>query len=545
MTALEGTDRLRVLIQTGIAINSELSLDGVLERIVEAAARVTDAHYAALGVIDRAGTGLERFVTHGMTDEVETQIGEPPHGRGILGVLIQDARNLRLHKLSEHPRSVGFPPGHPPMNTFLGVPILLRGVAYGNLYLTEKDGGGDFTDEDEEMVSLLAAQAAVAVENARLYESATSWSQQLESLNEIGGALVGELELGPLLDLVTSRLRELISARLVAIALPAGDALRIAAADGEGAADLEAITSLEHDSKTGRVLERGRSERIDSLLEDPEVNQDIARRLGASTGLYVPLLARERPIGVLVAHDKMGPDPRFSSADLRLAEQFANRAAIAVDLSRRVARDALRRVVSGQELERRRLARELHDETGQALTSILLGLRAVEEAAGPDDMRTAASNLRELVVGTLQDVRRLAVQLRPKALDDFGLVAAVERLVQTFSEATAIRVDFEAQLGVGRLPAEVETTLYRIVQEALTNIVKHAGASRVSILLVRRSGTATVVIEDDGQGFDQAELREEGMGIIGMRERVELHEGRLTVESTPGSGATLAAEVPL
>jgi signal transduction histidine kinase len=545
MTAREGTDRLRVLVETGIAINSELSLDGVLERIVEAAARVTDARYAALGVIDRAGTGLERFVTHGMTDAVEKQIGDPPHGRGILGVLIRDAHNLRLHDLSEHPRSVGFPAGHPPMHTFLGVPILLRGVAYGNLYLTEKDGGGDFTDEDEELVSLLAAQAAVAVENARLYESATSWSQQLESLNEIGGALVGELELSPLLDLVATRLRELIGARLVAIALPAGAGLRIAAADGEGAADLAAFDSLERDSKTGRVLERGRSERIDSLLEDPEVNQDVTRRLGASTGLYVPLLARERPIGVLVAYDKMGPDPRFSSADLRLAEQFANRAAIAVDLSRRVARDALRRIVSGQELERRRLARELHDETGQALTSILLGLRAVEEAGSSDEMGTAASNLRELVVGTLQDVRRLAVQLRPKALDDFGLVAAVEHLVQTFSEATAIRVDLEAQLGDKRLPAEVETTLYRIVQEALTNIVKHAEASRVSILLVRRGGSATVVIEDDGQGFDPAELREEGMGIIGMRERVELHDGRLTIESTPGAGATLVAEVPL
>jgi signal transduction histidine kinase len=545
MTAREGTDRLRVLVETGIAINSELSLDGVLERIVEAAARVTDAHYAALGVIDRAGTGLERFVTHGMTEELEKEIGDLPHGGGILGVLIRDAHNLRLHNLSEHPRSVGFPPGHPPMHTFLGVPILLRGVAYGNLYLTEKAGGSDFTDEDEELVSLLAAQAAIAVENARLYESATSWSQQLESLNEIGGALVGELELGPLLDLVATRLRQLIGARLVAIALPAGAGLRIAAADGEGAADLAAFDSLERDSKTGRVLERGRSERIDSLLEDPDVNQDVTRRLGASTGLYVPLLSRERPIGVLVAHDKMGPDPRFSSADLRLAEQFANRAAIAVDLSRRVARDALRRVVSGQELERRRLARELHDETGQALTSILLGLRAVEEAGSPDEMTAAASHLRELVVGTLQDVRRLAVQLRPKALDDFGLVAAVEHLVQTFSEATAIRVDLEAQLGEKRLPAEVETTLYRIVQEALTNIVKHAEASTVSVLLVRRNAGATVVVEDNGQGFDPTGLREEGMGIVGMRERVELHEGRLTVESTPGSGATLVAEVPL
>jgi len=545
MTAREGTDRLRVLVETGIAINSELALDGVLERIVEAAARVTDAQYAALGVIDRAGTGLERFVTYGMTDEVKNRIGDPPHGRGILGVLIRDARNLRLHDLSEHPRSVGFPPGHPPMHTFLGVPIMLHGVAYGNLYLTEKDGRDDFTDDDEALVSLLAAQAAVAVENARLYESATSWSRQLESLNEIGGALVGELELGPLLELVVSRLRELIGARVVTIALPAGAELRIAAADGDGGADLAEVSFLQRDSKTGHVLERGRSERVDSLLEDPEVNQDVARRLGASTGLYVPLLARERPIGVLVAHDKLGSDPRFTSADLRLAEQFANRAAIAVDLSRRVARDALRRVVSGQELERRRLARELHDETGQALTSILLGLRAVEEAGSDQDMSAAAANLRDLVVGTLQDVRRLAVQLRPKALDDFGLVAAVERLAQTFSEASAIRVDLEARLGEERLPAEVETTLYRIVQEALTNIVKHAGASRVSILLVRRSGTATVVIEDNGQGFDPADLREERMGIVGMRERVELHEGRLTVESTPGTGTTLVAEVPL
>ncbi len=545
MAAREGTDRLRTLVETGIAISSDLSLEGVLERIVEAVAHVTDAQYAALGVIDPAGTGLERFVTYGMSHEVQLEIGDPPQGRGILGVLIRDARPLRVHALSEDPRSVGFPPGHPPMRTFLGVPIMLRGVAYGNLYLTEKAGGGDFTAEDEELASLLAAQAAVAVENARLYESATNWSRQLQSLNEIGGALVGELELDPLLDLVVTRLRDLIGARLVAIALPVGEALRVAAADGEGAAELAAVDSLEADSKTGRVLQRGRSERVDSLLEDLEVNQDVARRLGALTGLYVPLLARDHPIGVLVAHDKIGPDPRFSSADLRLAEQFANLAAIAVDLSRRVARDALRRVVSGQELERRRLARELHDETGQALTSILLGLRAVEKAGSPDEMRTAASNLRELVVGTLQDVRRLAVQLRPKALDDFGLVAAVERLVQTFSEATAIRVELEAQLGTERLPAEVETTLYRIVQEALTNIVKHAEASSVSILLVRRSATAAVVIEDDGQGFDPAELQERRLGIIGMRERVELHEGRLTVESAPGSGTTLVAEVPL
>jgi signal transduction histidine kinase len=436
-----------------------------------------------------------------MQPEVQTEIGDPPHGRGILGVVIGDARPLRLHDLSEDPRSVGFPPGHPPMHSFLGVPIVLRGVAYGNLYLTEKEGG-DFSQEDEELVTLLAAQAAVAVENARLYESATTWSHQLESLNEVGAALVGELELNPLLDLIAARLRD--------------------------------------DSKTARVIERGRSERVDSLLEDPEVNQDIARRLGASTALYVPLRAREKTIGVLIAHDKIGRSPRFGSGDPRLAEQFALRASIAVDLSRRVARDSLRRVVAGQEIERRRLARELHDETGQALTSILLGLRAVEEAnAGVD-----VAELRELVVGTLQDVRRLAVQLRPKALDDFGLVPALERLVQTFAEQTGIEVQLEAQLGPDRLPGEIETTLYRLIQESLTNVVKHAQASTVSILLVRRNATVTAIVEDDGRGFEPADVREDGFGLAGMRERAGLLGGRLTIEAAAGRGTTIAVEVP-
>src|SRR5436190_19459836 len=160
--------RLRTLLETGIAISSELSLEPVLERIVEAAAELTGARYAALGVIDRAGTGLERFVTTGIDEETRTTIGDPPHGRGILGVLIRDAEPLRLHDLSEDPRSVGFPPDHPPMHTFLGVPVSLRGMAYGNLYLTEKNAG-DFTGEDEETVLLLASQAAVAIDNARLF----------------------------------------------------------------------------------------------------------------------------------------------------------------------------------------------------------------------------------------------------------------------------------------------------------------------------------------------------------------------------------------
>lgn len=169
--------RLRALVEAGTAIASELSLDALLRRLVELAAELTGARYAALGVIDRSGSQLERFVTHGIDAETQAAIGDLPRGRGILGVLIRDATPLRLHDIAEDPRSVGFPPGHPPMRSFLGVPILLRGVAYGNLYLTEKPDGEDFTEEDEELVGLLAGQAAVAVENARLYEASVRWSR--------------------------------------------------------------------------------------------------------------------------------------------------------------------------------------------------------------------------------------------------------------------------------------------------------------------------------------------------------------------------------
>jgi signal transduction histidine kinase len=545
LTDREG--RLRALFDAGVLLSSELSLDAVLQRVVELAAELTGARYAALGVIDESGAQLERFLTHGLSAETEAAIGPPPRGRGILGALIHDAAPLRLHELSEDPRSVGFPPGHPQMHTFLGVPIVLRGVAYGNLYLTDKAGGEDFSEEDQELVTLLAAQAAAAVENARLYEAATRWSRQLQSLNEVGNALANETDLALLLGLVARRLGELLDARLVIVVLPArDDELRIAAAAGEGGDELVGQTLDRAASKSGRVLERRRSERVDSVIDDPEVNQELTRKIAARTGLWVPLVARQRVIGVIEAHDKLGSQTaRFSDDDLRLAETFAARAAVAVDLSERVARDALRRVVAAQELERRRLARELHDETGQALTSILLGLKPLEDVLADGPPRAALAELRGLVVAALQDVRRLAVELRPKVLDDFGLEAALERLTETFAEQTGIRVAFRSAMPEERLPAEIETALFRVVQEALTNVVKHARATRVSVLLTRQPGGVAAVIEDDGSGFDPERAGDDRLGLAGMRERLALLDGRLEIESSAGAGTTLVAEVPL
>jgi signal transduction histidine kinase len=539
--------RLYDLFAASIALNAELSIDALLQKLVEAAAGLTGARYGALGVIDETGDQLERFLTTGLDVEEHAAIGEVPRGGGILGVLIRESKPLRLERIGDDPRAVGFPEHHPPMASFLGVPVMLRGVAYGNLYLTEKPGGVSFTAEDQELVELLAAQAAVAIENARLYESAKRWSRQLETLHEVMRSLVEDMDLDTLLELVCARLRELIGARvaLIALAQPTGDELvisAVAAESGEGASLIGYRLSA-RESKCGRVLARRQSARVDSMLDDPEVDPEEARRLGARTGIFVPLVARGEAIGVVAVHDKLGGDSRFSDEDLRLAEIFGARAAVAVSLSERVARDTLRRVVSAQELERRRLARELHDETGQALTSILLGVRAIRASSTPDDAERAEADVRGLIVQALQDVRALAVELRPSALDDFGLVAAVERLANTFQARSGLETVIQANIDK-RLPAETETVLYRVVQEALTNVIKHSGAEHVSIVLRSRDGAVAVTIDDDGQGFAAADVRGDALGLLGMRERLALVGGTLEVESSPESGTTIAAEVP-
>ena len=539
------TDRIRSLLDAGIALTSELSLDVLLQNLADTARELTGARYAALGVIDPNRTELERFVTTGLDDETRAAIGDLPRGRGILGVLIRDAQPLRLHDIADDPRSVGFPLNHPPMRTFLGVPIILRGVAYGNFYLTEKEGGGDFTIEDQELVTLLASQAAVAIENARLFESAKRWSDQLESLIEVGNALATEVDLSRVLDLVARRLREILHARFVLILLEGEGGLRVEAAAGDVDESARSSVTPLAGTKAARVIERGRSERVDSVIDDPESDLELTRALEMLTGLYVPMRLRDTTIGLILAADKLVPDRRFSSEDLRLAETFAARATVAVDQARLIQRDALRRVVRAQEEERRRLARELHDETGQALTSILLGLKGLEDLDDMAALEESVAALRERVVATLQDVRRLAVELRPAALDDFGLVAALERLTAGFAEQTGMKVELESRLQDDRLPEEVETVLYRTVQEGFTNIVKHADAGRVSIVLTQKAGSVSAVIEDDGRGFDPDQAVDGGIGLIGMRERVALLDGSMTIEAAPGKGTTLVIEIPV
>jgi signal transduction histidine kinase len=536
------SERFRGLVEMGIALSSELSLEALLKRLIDTAVDLTGARYGALGVIDRSGTALEQFITVGIEPEEAAAIGDLPRGRGILGVLIRECKTLRLAHISEDPRSVGFPPGHPPMSTFLGVPIMLRGTAFGNLYLTEKADGEEFTESDEEVVRLLAAQAAVAIENARLYESARQWSQQLESLNELSEALVTEIALSDLFSEVASRLRKLLDARVVMIQRPTQDGvwLTVDAASGEGSSELIGLKLDRQGSKSGRTVSRRRSERIDSLIDDPEVDQTAPRLIGARAGIYVPLALRDEAVGVIVAYDKRGADPRFSDADMRLAQAVASRAALALELSERVGREAVRALLDGQELERKRLARELHDETGQALTSILLGLKTLEQQVGAEPLAL----IRDLVGSALENVRRLTTELRPPALDDFGLAPALERLTKLVADRSGVDVHLNVLMPDASLAPEYETAIYRIVQEALTNVVKHAEASTVSVVVTRGDGTVRVVIEDDGVGFTPGHIREGALGLVGMRERVGLLGGRLEIDSSHGRGTALVVELP-
>jgi signal transduction histidine kinase len=334
---------------------------------------------------------------------------------------------------------------------------------------------------------------------------------RLRALVATGIALNSELSLERVLERVVESAATLTGARQALLELAAG-------ASGEG-------------RRVGFGIDSGSRAASDEILRGPGT-------------LSEPILIHGKPFARLYLASKRNTQ-FFTAEDEELLRALTTQAAVAIEMSERVARDSLRRVVAAQELERRRLSRELHDETAQTLTSVLLGLQSIIEAPDAERASSEAERLREIVTQALQDVRRLAVELRPKALDDFGLMPALERLGSGFSEQTGIRVEVESFLGENRLPSEIETALYRIVQESLTNVVKHARASSVSVLVTRKSGSVIAVIEDDGRGFDAGAGRDEGLGLVGMEERVALLDGRLQIESSEGAGTTIVAEVPL
>jgi signal transduction histidine kinase len=544
-TTADRERRLRELAAANVAVGSESSLEDVLRKTAEVAARLVDARYSALGVLDFSGSHLELLITTGIDEATRARIGDLPSDHGVLRVLLREGRSVRVADVTKEPQFLGFPRAHPPMRTFLGVPIFVRGVVYGDLYLAEKEGG-EFTAGDEEIVALLATQTGLTIEKVLIHEGATHWIQRLEALDEVTRSVLEERDVSRLLELVASRLRELVDARAVLISLPVpSGGLRVVVAEGEGLADLVGY-DVPPESKHARVLARGKSERVDALLADPEVDQVLAGRVGGVTALLIPLVFRERAIGIISAFNKSGPDRRFTDDDVRLGEAFGARAALAVHLSERVARETVAAILEAQEAERSRIARELHDETGSALTGFLLGLTAIDSATTLPEARRASAALRKNASGALEDVGRLAFALRPPVLDEFGLAPALKDLVEVWRSRGGPKVELEIDLPDGiRLPAKLETAVFRVTQEALTNVVKHADAKTVRIVFACRDRSVVLAIEDDGRGFSKAQRPDGGFGLVGMRERVASLNGSLDIESKRGAGTRIAVEIPL
>jgi signal transduction histidine kinase len=540
------------------SVFAELDVDVVLNRVLESARELTGARYAALGVLGSSRTELERFLTIGMDESEREGIGALPRGRGVLGELIAHPQALRLTDISEHPRSYGFPHGHPPMRSFLGVPILIDGTPFGNLYLTEKQHGEQFTEADEEAVTMLSELAGFAIDHARRYTGTREHRDELQrtvaALNattQIARAVGAETDLDLILELVAKRGRALIDARLLVIELVQRGRLVVSAGAGELPAGLLGKPIALGDSAASAALRTRRAQRLQEPLTRARFDEHGLGTLGveAHGGLIVPLVFQNHSYGVLVAIDRVHDGPEFTKDDERLLEAFAASAATAVATAQSVASERRRQRLAAAEAERQRWARELHDDTLQSLSALRVGLSTAKRSGKPEALEQAVTSAIDHLEEGITNLRALITDLRPASLDELGAAAAIHALCER-AERQGIEVDVSIELAYEqdsereRHSPEIETAMYRIVQEALTNAAKHGQARRAVVEVHEDETDIRVSVRDDGTGFDPSG-HTDGFGLLGMHERVQLLDGSFQIDSAPGGGTTITVSFPI
>jgi signal transduction histidine kinase len=531
-------ERYERLLETGLALAAELSLPAALQRIVELAAELTGARYGALGVLGRDGR-ISEFITTGVTATERAAIGHIPVGRGILGVLIDDARPLRLHDIAADPRSVGFPANHPPMRSFLGVPVTARGRVYGNLYMTEKQGGEDFDVDDERALTLLATQAGVAIENAQLYEEAQDRARRLEAVRAITTAILAGTDSGEILGLVVGHARELVGADLATLALPAGtDQLVIEAADGLLSEELQGATFPASGSVTGEVLRTGKAVALADASADDRTAQPIIRaRVGPA--LFIPLAVRGHTLGSLTVANARGGAP-LREAAVQLVETFAEQAAVALEYAR-LQRELQRLAVLE---DRERIAKELHDGAIQSLFAVGMGLQGSALLAGSDDLRARLQNAVEELDRVIRDLRNYIFGLRPGILADRQLDEALHRLVEEFQQRTGVLAIAEIDPAVAAELTGRAADVVQLAREALSNVSRHAQAATCRVSLYQDQDGGVLEVDDDGRGFDPTQAPRTGQGLSNLRERAERLGGHTEISSTPGQGTRVRVTIP-
>lgn len=465
-------DRLQALLQAVVAIGSQLDLPSVLRRIAETAAELADAQYAALGVLDPTGNQLSQFLTIGIEEADYERIGDLPRGRGVLGLLIDEPRALRLDNISEHEKSFGFPPNHPPMRTFLGVPINVRGEAFGNLYLTEKRGGGAFTREDEQIVLALASAAGLAIQNARLYEHSRQREQWLEASSAITTRLLSGDTAADVFPELVGAARRLADADVALLELPIGDgSMLVVAIDGHQADSLRGAV-VEQPQLALEAMATGAPLAISDARTEHRVAPQF-RAAGIGPVLYVPLGVADDALGTLIV-GRLVDRSEFGDDVLQLVESFAGQAAITLRLSTAAA-DREQLAVLG---DRDRIARDLHDLVIQRLFATGMSLEGTLRGMPPDKadrVRTAVSDLDE----TIREIRSTIFALQsPAPIAGDGIRGAVLALTHAYSATLGYEpsVTFSGPVDT-LISAGVAEQMLAVLRELLSNVAKHAQAT--------------------------------------------------------------------
>jgi GAF domain-containing protein len=536
---LDTRDRVHALLEAVVAVGSNLELEAVLRRIVEAAVELVDARYGALGVVGEGGR-LAEFVPVGFSEQDIARIAHWPEGRGLLGELISNPRPLRLPDLSAHPSSVGFPAAHPPMRSFLGVPVRIRDEVFGNLYLTEKTGGGEFDDEDEAVLVALAAAAGVAIENARLYDEARRQQHWLQASAQVTERLLSGADPDGVLELVTQRALELADADLVALAVPAGDGrqLVIEHACGEGAAQVIGLVLPAEASASGVVMDTGKPLACTDFAGDERVAAVAREHMPLGPAVLVPLGAPGNVRGVLTAGRRQGAMPLAPPA-VEMVTTFAAQAGVALELAQHRKESERFAVLE----DRDRIGRDLHDLVIQRLYATGMSLQGASALIAQPEAAQRVSSAVDALDETIKEIRSaiFALQPRPDAQADSlraRVLSVVAEMTEPLGFAPSLRMAGRIDEGV---PDEAAQHLLSALREAMSNAARHAGASRVDVS-VETGADLVLTVRDNGSGIGKTKRRS---GLANLEDRADKLGGTLRTRPAGGGGTELEWRVPL
>lgn len=544
-------ERLAALHRASLELVSDLSLDIVLERIVNLAREQADATYAALGVVDEGGK-LVRFIQAGMSEEQVERTGKPPVGKGLLGAMGKERRTIRVPNVEKDVRSTGYPGGHPEMVSFLGVPIMLGDKLLGQIYLTDKENHPEFTESDARVIETLAAYAAIAISNARLYENLVGRdealrqrNQDLSLLNDVAATLAGSLNVDEILEQTLTRVMDHLGVEAGEIFLreESERELRLALHRGQFA---EAFLTKDRfrlgEGFVGIVAETGKAMLTTDLKNDMRYLRPAVVAAGFNRLICIPLTARGAVVGVMSVATRL--ERHFDEREINLLTAIGNWAGITIE-NARLHRQAQRVAILE---ERERIGMDLHDGIIQSIYAVGLALEYAR-ATIEDDTRQSNQKIEQAIDGlnkTIRDIRAYILDLRPRQFVGEDLVVGLQRLVDEYRNNTLAEASlFAPPNGLVGLPSSHATALFHICQEALANVAKHSQARRVRIHLWTTKERVLLEVADNGQGFDLRKMSITlGHGLSNMHIRARKVGGDVEITAAPGEGTTVLAWVP-